>query len=197
MRVMCVCAQLPSYVQLCDPMNYNPPGCFVHGDSPAKNTRMGCHFLLQGIFLTQPFNPHLHLHWQVGSLPLSRLGSNVYYTVNMSFFKLECSSSSASCSVVGDSLQPHGLQPTGLLRPWDFPGNNSGAGCHFLLLQGIFLTQGYEPIFLMSPALAGGFFTTSLTWEAENAALHRLVPMGIVTTYSFYKPYIHILKTEN
>ena len=35
---------------------------------------MGCHFLLQGIFPTQGSNPHL-LHWQVGSLPLSRLGS--------------------------------------------------------------------------------------------------------------------------
>ena len=28
-----------------------------------------------------------------------------------------------------------------LLCPWDFPGKNSGVGCHFLL-QGIFLTQG-------------------------------------------------------
>ena len=35
---------------------------------------MGCHFLLQVIFPTQGSNPHL-LHWQVGSLPLSRLGS--------------------------------------------------------------------------------------------------------------------------
>ena len=33
---------------------------------------MGCHFLLQGIFLTQRSHPHLLglLHWQVGSLPL-------------------------------------------------------------------------------------------------------------------------------
>ena len=28
-----------------------------------------------------------------------------------------------------------------LLHPWDFPGKNTGVGCHFLL-QGIFLTQG-------------------------------------------------------
>jgi len=35
---------------------------------------VGCHTLLQGIFATQGSNPHL-LHWQVGSLPLSRLGS--------------------------------------------------------------------------------------------------------------------------
>ena len=47
-------------------------------------------------------------------------------------------------SVVSDSLQPHGLQPTRLLHPWDSPGKNTGVGCHFLL-QGIFLTQGSNP----------------------------------------------------
>ena len=31
------------------------------------------------------------------------------------------------------SLRPHGLQPTRLLHPWDFPGMNTGVGCHFLL----------------------------------------------------------------
>ena len=29
--------------------------------------------------------------------------------------------------------QPHGLQPTRLLRPWDFPGKSTGVGCHCLL----------------------------------------------------------------
>ena len=43
------------------------------------------------------------------------------------------------CSV--DSLQPHGLQPTGLLCPWNSPGENTGVGCH-VFLQGIFQTQG-------------------------------------------------------
>ena len=46
-----------------------------------------------------------------------------------------------------DSLQPHGLQPTRLLCPWDFPGKNTGVGSHFLL-QGIFPTQGLNPGFL-------------------------------------------------
>ena len=32
-----------------------------------------------------------------------------------------------------DSLRPHGLQPTRLLRPWDFPGKNTGVGCHRIL----------------------------------------------------------------
>ena len=41
-------------------------------DSPGKNTGVGCHFLLQGIFLTQGSNPSLlHLlHAQANSLPL-------------------------------------------------------------------------------------------------------------------------------
>ena len=38
-----------------------------------------------------------------------------------------------SRSVVFDSLRPHGLQPTRLLCPWDFPGKSSGVGCHCLL----------------------------------------------------------------
>ena len=38
-----------------------------------------------------------------------------------------------SCSVVSNSSRPHGLQPTRLLRPWDFPGKSTGVGCHCLL----------------------------------------------------------------
>ena len=37
----------------------SPPGSSVHGGSPGKNTGVGCHALLQGIFLTQGLNPHL------------------------------------------------------------------------------------------------------------------------------------------
>ena len=40
-----------------------------------------------------------------------------------------------SRSVVSDSLWPHGLQPTRLLHPWDFPGKSTGVGCHCLLRQ--------------------------------------------------------------
>ena len=48
---------------------------------------------------------------------------------------------------MSDSLRPHGLQPTRLLCPWNFPGKNTGVGCHFLF-QGILLTQGSNPHFL-------------------------------------------------
>ena len=52
-----------------------------------------------------------------------------------------------SCSVVSNCLWPRGLQPARLLRPWNYPGKNTGAGCHSLL-QGIFPTQWSKPGFL-------------------------------------------------
>ena len=36
-------------------------------------------------------------------------------------------------SVVSDSVQPHGWQPTRPHCPWHSPGKNPGVGCHFLL----------------------------------------------------------------
>ena len=44
---------------LCDPMDYSLPGSSVHGDSPDKNTGVGCHPLLQGFFPIQGSNPSL------------------------------------------------------------------------------------------------------------------------------------------
>ena len=38
-----------------------------------------------------------------------------------------------SRSVMSDPERPHGLQPTRLLHPWDFPGKSSGVACHCLL----------------------------------------------------------------
>ena len=43
-------------------------------DFPSKNTEVGYHFLLQGIYLTQWSSQHL-LHWQADSLTLSHQGS--------------------------------------------------------------------------------------------------------------------------
>ena len=48
-------------------------------DFPDKNTGVGCHFLLQGIFLNQGSNPYL-LHWQADSLLLSHQGSTAWHT---------------------------------------------------------------------------------------------------------------------
>ena len=56
---MLCCAWLLSHVRLCNPMAYSPPGSSVHGESPGKNTGVGCHALLQGILPTQGSNPGL------------------------------------------------------------------------------------------------------------------------------------------
>ena len=56
-------------------------------------------------------------------------------------FSFVCVRVCVSCSVMSDSLQSHELYPARLLCPWDFPGKNTGVGCH-ALLQGIFPTQG-------------------------------------------------------
>ena len=85
-------------------------------DFPGKNTAVGCHFVLRGIFTDQGSNLRL-LNWQMYSLPLSNQRS--------------CCCSVAS--VVSDSVRPHRRQPTGLCRPWDSPGKNTGVGCRCLL----------------------------------------------------------------
>ena len=51
---------LQSYPTLCGPMDCSlPGGSSVHGDSPDKNTAVGCYALLQGIIPAQGLNPHL------------------------------------------------------------------------------------------------------------------------------------------
>ena len=45
-----------------------------------------------------------------------------------------------SRSVVSYSQWPHGLQPSRLLCPWDFPGKNTGVGCHCPLRLGALIT---------------------------------------------------------
>ena len=73
-----MCAQLISHVLLfVTPRTVNCQALLSIGilpwDSPGKNTGVGCHFLLQEIFLTHGLNLCL-LHWQMDSLPLSHLG---------------------------------------------------------------------------------------------------------------------------
>ena len=59
------------YPTLCDPIDCSPPGSSVYGDSPSKNTRVGSHDLLQGIFWTYGSNPGLpHLASESSEKPL-------------------------------------------------------------------------------------------------------------------------------
>ena len=48
-----------SCLTLCNPLGCSPPGSSVHGDSPGRNTGVGCYSLLQIIFPTKGLNPGL------------------------------------------------------------------------------------------------------------------------------------------
>ena len=104
---------------LWEPMDYSLPGSSMRGDSPAKNTGVGCHFLLQG----DP-RPRIQLVsyascWQAGCLPLVP-PRKPHFIVKVT------------------------LQPARLLCPWNSPGQNTVVdSCS--LLQGIFPTQGLKP----------------------------------------------------
>ena len=82
-----------------------------------------------------------------------------FYGIQYTYFLSDSPSSAVLQSmcvvrlcVLSHSVEPassklYGPQPTRLLCPWDFPGENTGDDCH-LLLQGIFLTQGLNTHFL-------------------------------------------------
>ena len=70
--VLCLVTQ--SFLTLCYPMDDSPPSSSVYGDSLGKNTGVGYHALLQGIFLTQGSNPSL-LHCRQILYCLSHQGS--------------------------------------------------------------------------------------------------------------------------
>ena len=78
---VCVCVCVFSHSVVSDSLWAHAPqpaNLLCLWNFPGKNTRVGCHFLLQGIFPTQGLNPHLFslLHWQADSLPLCPLGSS-------------------------------------------------------------------------------------------------------------------------
>ena len=70
----CVCANSLQSCPTLRPCGLQPTRILSPWDSPGKNTRVGCHDLLQGIFHTQGSNLHL-LHCQAGSLPLAPPGN--------------------------------------------------------------------------------------------------------------------------
>ena len=66
-----------------------------------------------------------------------------------------------ACSGVSNSSWPHQLEATRLLCPWDFPGEKTGAGCHFFH-QGSSQLRDQTQVSCIDRQI---FFTTSITWE--------------------------------
>ena len=95
----------------------------------------------------------------IGHIPRENHNSKRHLHTNAHSSTVHNSQDMRVCSVLSDSLRPHGLYPAGLLCPWDFSGKNIGAGCHFPL-QGIFPTQGLN-LHLLS----------LLHWEMDSSPL--------------------------
>ena len=100
------------------------------------------HFLPLTILLHLLSLPRLY--WDINDLQYYRslkctmiFGINVYTLIVALVQSLSCV----------QLLRPHGQEPARLFYPWDFPGKNTGVGCHFLL-QGIFPTQELNPYLL-------------------------------------------------
>ena len=92
-----------------------------------------------------------------------------------------CSRSLKSCPTLCD---PVGCSSPGSSVHGNSPGKDNGVGSR-AFLQGIFLTQGSNPGFLMSPALAGGFFTTGATWDAhKHAYIYSKTHLDVIIAFN-------------
>ena len=92
-------------------MKCSVPGSSVHGDSPGKNTRAGCHAFILGIFPVQGWNPHL-LNWQAGVF-----ATRATYRKRWARTKTQTGCSvSKSCQTLCHSMQ-HATLPC----PWSSP----------------------------------------------------------------------------
>ena len=87
-RVLCFVLIAQSCPTLWDPVDCSSPGYSIHGDSPGKNTRVGCHALLQGIFPTQGLKPGL-LHYRQILLLYEPPGKPIdIHTYNLIFYHI-------------------------------------------------------------------------------------------------------------
>ena len=123
LRMICVCVLVVTQLCLilCKPMDCIQPGSSVHGDSPGKNTGVGYHSLLQGIFPTQGPNPGLpHCRWSLYCLSHQRMkGTWVWSLV---WDDPTCHSVTKSCATTRDprsrACEPHYWDHTPqLLKP--------------------------------------------------------------------------------
>ena len=145
------------------PHGLQPARFLCPWDSPGKNTRVGCHFSLQWIFLTQGSNPHL-LPWQADSLPPGRVVPSrltpILATVKPKQFwacslvllgSLPQPPLSFMCSFLSTSLHPILPKQSSLvsgiemfishLRLWEFHSNLGGTGSYSCGLRLLFWRQ--------------------------------------------------------
>ena len=132
---------LESCLTLCDPIDGSPPGSPIPGILRART--------LEWVAIS--FSNAWKWKVKVKSLSHVRLFATPWTAAHQAPLSLgfsrqehwsglpfpspmhESEKGKWSRSVVSDSYWPHGLQPTRLLCPWDFPGKSTRVGCHRLL----------------------------------------------------------------
>ena len=82
------------------------------------------------------------------------------------------------------TLRPHGLESARLLCPWDSPGKNIGAGCHFLL-PGIFPTQGSNPCLLWLLHWQADSLPQSLLGSPQYSQIQIIKPISLKQVLHF------------
>ena len=107
-----------------------------------------------------------------------------------------------SHSVLSDSQRPHGLQPTRLLRPRDFPGKSTGVGCHCLLQLNVYIilnTLGRSEKFCQFPKWFSkhnleqlptwqeliGFSSEFFTFKASDWQMIAMAPGSIFLLFPY------------
>ena len=126
-----MCMHPQSCLILCGSMDCSLPGSSVHGISQARIPQewvaISCIFMLSCFSCAQFFaTPWTAAYQASPSMGFSRQEhwSELPFPPPMH----ESGKWKSSRSVVSDSEQPHGLQPTRLLHPWNFQGNSTGVG---------------------------------------------------------------------
>ena len=99
-------------------------------------------------------------------------------------------SESVGCSIVSDSMWPHGVLTAGLLCPWNSPGKHTGVACHSML-QGIFPTQGLNWV----SWTAGRFFSSWATREALHGPLYTCTHIH-THTHTLVQASLHFFATH-
>jgi len=146
----------------CDSMDCSLPGSSVHGIFPGKSTGVSCHFLLQGIFLTQGLSPDLLHCMQM----------------------LYCLSYQFSGSVMSNSLQPHRLQHSRLPCPSPTPRTYSNScpshwWCHPTVSSSVIPFSSCLQSFTASGSFPMSQFFTSGGQSIGVSALASVLPMNI------------------
>ena len=82
-------------------------------------------------------------------------------------------------SVVSDSWRPHGLRPTRLLHPWNFPGKSTGVGCHCLLQREYYKIVYLKKLLLLCCTLVAGGLICGYFIEKNKCPLNPVDLLSI------------------